>query len=326
MSSYKKIFLLISILIFFGIVFYFLKNSGMREKFTISEKNINPAEKQNIEKKPQIKILFVGDMMFDRYIRQVSEKKGADFIFAKVNDLFQLSDLVVGNLEGPITDNKSVSVNSEFGSKNNYIFTFDPGIANVLKNKNIGLVNIGNNHIENFGSSGLESTRKYLNSSGVDYFGDPENKGNESFIKNFDGFRIAFVSYNQFEINGKRKALDAINKVKKENPELIFMYTHWGKEFLTEPQDDIKKLAYEFIDAGADLIIGSHPHVVQGNEEYKGKNIFYSLGNFIFDQYFDLKTREGKIVQIMVDTKTKKVTFLENKVEILNSGQTVLKK
>jgi len=270
-----------------------------------------------------IKILFVGDMIFDRYIRQVSDRRGYDFPFKKVESLLKGNDLVVGNLEGPITDNKSISIDSEIGEKNNYIFTFDPKISEALASKNIKLVNIGNNHISNFGSSGIESTRKHLAQSGVDFFGDPEKVDKRLVIENIKNIKIAFVNYNQFVAGAEQKTINDINNAKSLNVDFIVLYTHWGKEFMTEPEDKLKILAHKFIDSGADLVIGSHPHVVQSKEEYKGRMIYYSLGNFIFDQYFDSNTQKGLAVQATMDLNSKKIITRDLPIILDNNGQTL---
>ena len=276
-----------------------------------------------IEKK-DVKILFVGDMMFDRYIRQVTDTRGNDFVFKNVESLLKSNDLVVGNLEGPITDNPSASINSVIGSRENYIFTFDPKFAKILKDENISLVNIGNNHISNFSDAGIASTRKYLADAGVSYFGDPADENGRIAIEAMNGWKIAFINYDQFVSNAEQKTLDDIKKVKSENVDFIFLYTHWGTEFKSEPNEKIKNLAHEFIDNGVDLIIGSHPHVIQSQEQYKGKMIYYSLGNFIFDQYFDAKTQEGLAVEVDIDAKNKSMGFRERRVKMKTSGQTIL--
>lgn len=268
-----------------------------------------------------INILFLGDMMFDRNIRLAINKNSGEFIFQKVENLFQNNDLVVGNLEGPITDYRSVSVNSRMGSANNFTFTFDPSVAGLLAGENIKLVNLGNNHILNFGTSGVAKTRKYLAESGIDFFGDPE-KG--SIVENINGFKIAFVSYNQFFTDGDKKAFQNLEDVKKNNPDLIILYAHWGAEYMTKPGTSMKVLAHKFIDSGVDLVIGSHPHVVQSKEEYKGKLIYYSLGNFIFDQYFSANTEKGLAVKVEIDPIDKKISAEEYPVRMEKSGQTVL--
>lgn len=309
-----------------GMFFYVALAREEKSKSSVPSTEKSIQAKTDVEKisKKDIKILFVGDMMFDRYIRQATDAHVNNFVFQKVADLFKSNDLVVGNLEGPITDNPSVSVNSEFGSRENYIFTFDPKFAQILKDVNVSLVNIGNNHISNFGDAGIESTHRYLKEAGVAYFGDPQDENARISIQNIGGFKIAFVSYNQFVSDAKQKTLDDIKKTKKENVDYIFLYTHWGKEFMPEPEEKTKNLAHEFIDSGVDLIIGTHPHVIQTVEKYKGKMIYYSLGNFIFDQYFDAKTQQGLAVQINIGTNNKNIIAKEIKVRMKNSGQTIL--
>lgn len=275
------------------------------------------------EQKREISILFLGDIMFDRYIRQVAEKKGNDFVFEKVKNLLDGNDLVVANLEGPITDNVSKSVNTEFGSRENFYFTFDKSISKTLFDQNIKLVSIGNNHILNFGEGGLEDTKKYLSESKVDYFGDPKNLDNNYFIKEINGTKIGFVSYNQFG-GSSEKTTDNIKAI-KNTVDVVVVYAHWGKEYEKASSNYIKDLAHGFVDVGADLVIGSHPHVVQDVEEYKGKRIYYSLGNFIFDQYFSAETQRGLAVKVVVDPNNKSFAFEEIPLILEKNGQTLLK-
>ncbi len=265
---------------------------------------VQPPKKSDLEAQlpNEVKMLFLGDMMFDRYIRQVGERKGYDYIFKEVDNLLSGNDLVVANLEGPITDNKSVSVGTEFGEKENYFLTFDPKIAKVLANHNIKLLDIGNNHILNFKSSGVSETQKYLAENNISYFGNPLEKENY-LIKDFEGFKIGFVSYNQFEPDAVAKALNNIANARKR-ANVVILYAHWGKEYDDSVLPSIRALAHNFIDNGADLIIGSHPHVVQEKEVYKGKTIFYSLGNFVFDQYFNPRTTKGLAVEVSINPVT----------------------
>lgn len=280
-----------------------------------------------VQKKKDIQILFVGDLMFDRGIRYYAQKNGGnEFIFDKIYPLLTNNDLVIANLEGPITNKKSISSGTYPGSTNNYFFTFDPSVAETLYKENIRLVNLGNNHILNFGWPGLKSTEKHLSQAGVEYFGAPE--GEKSIIKEIDGAKIAFVSYNEFyginEIE-KQAALDEIKKIKPES-DIVVVFSHWGVEYIFEPVDATKNLAHQFIDAGADLIIGSHPHVIQPMEEYSGKRIYYSLGNFVFDQYFSEDVRNGLGVIVKINPETKKLNFEEVNFYLQSNGQTILVK
>lgn len=320
-NKIQKIILLVIFLVALVAVGVFL-TSKKTASFGIKNEQVIAKETVARPEKKPIKILFVGDMMFDRYIRQIADKRGAGYSFQKIQSILQSNDLVVGNLEGPITDKQSVSIDSVIGSKENYIFTFDKKFAGVLEKENIKLVNIGNNHILNFGFPGVESTRKYLSETGVEFFGDPENEENRMKIEKLKGFEIAFVNYNQFVGQAEQKTLDDLDRARAQKVDLIILYTHWGTEFVTgQPSDKIKNLAHKFIENGADLIIGTHPHVVQDKEEYAGKMIYYSLGNFIFDQYFSPETKKGLAVQVEISPE-KKLQFRDFSLKMATNGQT----
>lgn len=272
------------------------------------------------------KILLVGDLMFDRGIRYYAEKNGGnDFIFEKISDFLKNNDLVMANLEGPITANKSVSAGTSPGTENNYYFTFDPSLAQTLFEHNIKLVNMGNNHILNFGTEGLAETKKYLDDAGVGYFGSPDHpRGAAIGIK---GVKIAFVSYNEFtdldETANRESIFEEIGKI-RNHADVVIVYCHWGVEYQKNSGEFQKELARSFIDAGADLVFGSHPHVVQESEEYKNKKIYYSLGNFVFDQYFSEDVRNGLGVVVKIDKVTKQASFEDINFYLAPQGQTIL--
>jgi poly-gamma-glutamate synthesis protein (capsule biosynthesis protein) len=321
----KKKYIFIILPIFFLVCFFSLSYSLVKSgEFLKDKKNENIPSQILIENnKSDIEILFLGDLMFDRYIRQTMERRGDDFILEKVEKIFANSNLIVGNLEGPITENQSLSINSKIGEKNNYLFTFDPKIADFLNKKNIKLVSIGNNHITNFGQVGVDSTKKYLENVGVKYFGDPSNEKGGIIFQKIGGFNIAFISYNQFSTGAKKNTLGDIAKAKNAKADLIILYAHWGSEFQTKPNQDIINLAHEFIDQGTDLIIGSHPHVTQTVEQYKGRTIYYSLGNFIFDQYFEPNTKKGMAVKVQINSN-KEIKFQNFSIKMEGNGQTSL--
>ena len=278
------------------------------------------------EERKDIQILFTGDLMFDRGIRYYAKKNGGnEFIFEKIYPLLINNDLVVSNLEGPITDEKSVSSGTAPGSANNYFFTFDKSTAKTLYRENIKLVSLANNHILNFGRQGLNSTKKYLDDAKVGYFGEPEGK--RSTIKEINGVRIGFVSYNEFYGDNKEEQNAVLEEIKqlRQNADLVIVFSHWGQEYRLTPTDAVKELAHKFINGGADLIIGSHPHVIVPMEEYKGKRIYYSLGNFVFDQYFDEDVRNGLGLIVKIDLQTKQLNFEEIKFYLQSGGQTIEK-
>jgi poly-gamma-glutamate synthesis protein (capsule biosynthesis protein) len=243
------------------------------------------------------RILAFGDMFFDRSIRTYADNEGFDYLFSCMDNTLKKYDLVFGNLESPITSNPSVSQGSQVGEMNNFIFTSPIESAKALYWHNIHLVNLGNNHINNFGWSGLHTTEDYLKKAGVGYFGglDGDEQIFHTLISNVP---IAFISYNEF--GGKSAdAVAASIHEEKANGNTVIVYTHWGDEYLPPPER-IKTKAHLFIDAGADIVIGSHPHVVNEHEVYKGKYIYYSLGNFIFDQYFSDAVDHGLALDLSI--------------------------
>lgn len=285
----------------------------------------SPVPSVVVQKPQDVRLLFGGDMMFDRSIRLSIQKNGESFILFPLHTLFHQYDAVIANLEGPITSNPSKSVNSAIGSRNNYIFTFAPTTAQLLKEENIGIVNIGNNHITNFGEDGVTQTRMYLEQENISYFGNTgENKEKRYVILEKNGIKIGFINYNQFVSNGMEALLEDIDVV-SEKADVVIVYTHWGSEYLAVAGEGIQEQAHQFIDRGADLIIGSHPHVVQQKEVYQGKTIYYSLGNFVFDQYFQKETQEGLLVEVIIKQDSYEIETQEIPILLKQTGQTMHK-
>src|SRR4030043_587391 len=293
------------------------ENEKQEQKVSSFENTVESGEELEnpvAENQEPIKLLFVGDMMFDRHIREAVAKYGKGdygYILELVKESLSQYDLVIGNLEGPITNKKSVSVNTKMDESKNFVFTFDPAVAKVLFENNIRLVSLGNNHILNQGAGGIEQTKKYLGEAGVDYF----DLGETQFFRN-----ISFVGYNYSADNSEDQVLEEI-KLAKEQSDIIIVCPHWGTEYkVGDPGQKIKELARKFIDAGADAVIGTHPHVIQMSEEYNGKKIYYSLGNFVFDQYFQKETMEGLGVEITINPDGT-MEYSEVKFEMTKKGQ-----
>ncbi len=269
-----------------------------------------------------IVLTFLGDMMFDRNIRTKAEVSGYDFILAEVEQLWAESDLVVGNLEAPITDADSVSQGSVVGSTNNFIFTTDPAIIKVL-NKYPFVAVLGNNHIHNFGTEGIIETETNLEQAGIPFFGQTGYENSPTaVVVEVRGLKLALINYNQFVAGGEAQVLADLAEL-SQNTDLQIIYTHWGNEYEPEARPVIVELARRLVDAGADLIIGSHPHVIQNSETYRGAPIFYSLGNFVFDQYFSEAVRTGLVVTATIHPQTLEITTQESRVRMEASGQTV---
>ena len=327
MKEYRKIIILFIILIAAvltaAICYFVLYGAGKQS----SKQILSAVAKPDIPDKNYVQLLFVGDVMFDRGIRYYAKEGGSnEFIFDKVAPTLADNDLVVANLEGPITDEKSKSAGTVAGSTNNYFFTFDPSVAGTLFHENIKMVDLGNNHILNFGRAGLASTKSYLDKAGVGYFGASDYP--KSTSEEIGGVKITFISYNEFSASPndteQKSTIEEIQKAKNYS-DIIIVFSHWGVEYSPTPTDDMRTLAHQFVDAGADLVIGSHPHVIEPAEVYNGKRIYYSLGNFIFDQYFNENVRNGLGVMVRIDKQTKQLEFLEKHFYLAGNGQTLLR-
>jgi gamma-polyglutamate biosynthesis protein CapA len=254
------------------------------------------AETPDAEARPdRARVLFVGDMFFDRFIRQKSERLGPDFPFSCIDPLLRSADMVVGNLEGPITDNRSVSVGTIPGSPNNYRFTFPKQTAAILARHNIKAVSLGNNHILNFGHEGLEQTRRSLDAAGVGHFGGVA--GSEPVYRtDLNGVKLSFVAYNQFGGSAPQDVADVVAREKAEQ-RVVVVFPHWGVEYSTDTRG-IEAAAALFARNGAAAVIGAHPHVVGVRAKIGDTVVFYSLGNFIFDQYSSAQVMHGLAVML----------------------------
>ena len=269
-----------------------------------------------------LRVLFVGDMFFDRYIRQVSAQFGPDYPFICIDPLFQSADVVVGNLEGPITDSTSISFGTIPGSANNYTFTFPTTTAAALARHRVRAVSLGNNHILNFSWSGLLSTQQYLSAAGVGYFGGAA--GNEPIYRiDANGVHLSLVGFNSFGGSSAQSVASTTATERAKGREVV-VFAHWGVEYATTTATT-RPIAQLFADSGATAVIGSHPHVVGPHEWLSNTLVYYSLGNFIFDQYFSSAVVHGLAVMITFSPQGI-VNAQEYPVELERSGQTCLDK
>lgn len=275
------------------------------------------------EPKEVISLVFVGDMMLDRQIRQVLAARGPEHVFGGVAELITSADIAAGNLEGPITDGSSVSWGTAVGDMNNMRFTFPTTTPVTLLAQGFDLVSIGNNHINDFGTTGVESTKRFLREAGLSFVGDPLRTADEPVFKEVRGVSVAFVAYNQFYGSDPQPTLQAIREARRKEADAIVVMAHWGEEYTPDPTMEQRELARQMSDAGADLVIGTHSHVIGLSEDIGKTRVYYSLGNFIFDQYFSPEVKCGLAVRASV-TDGGGMTFDEVRVGMLSDGRTVL--
>lgn len=272
-------------------------------------------------------LLFVGDLMFDRYVGSMLEAQGAEHVLGGVATFLQEADLTVGNLEGPVTSSASVSRGSRVGDPVNMRFTFATTVPMMLARQGFDLVSLGNNHMLDFGSEGATETKLWLARAGISFVGDPTEVADDIVLKDVNGIEVAFLGYNDFfgKSAGETRLLIK-DIIATEHPDFIVVLAHWGEEYLPEPPERIRKIGRSFIDAGADLVIGSHPHVVQTYENYRNARIYYSLGNFVFDQYWNEEVRCGRAVSMSLIKENVEThsSFSQESVGMRTDGSTVL--
>ena len=243
-----------------------------------------------------VTIIFTGDVMFDRGVRRHAAAYGDDSLFAGIKETLIDSDAVVVNLETTLTDKPSVA--SKDSSR--LEFTSDPRFADLLASLNVDVATLSNNHTDDFGRDGLLETKTHLALANIGYHGSPHNIDTEFSVEtNIGRIRACFVGYQGFIAPDPSPVAKEIMRLSPRCDYLVATM-HAGDEYVYLANAVQTRAARAFIDAGADVVIGTHPHVVQPLEIYQGKPIFYSLGNFMFDQDFSWETTHALLVRASV--------------------------
>ena len=212
---------------------------------------------------------------YDTSLNAYYENYGADYFMANVKSIFSKDDLTIANFEGTLTE-------STEREDKQFAFKAPASYANILTAGSVEAVNTANNHSHDYGEESFNDTLKALDAANILHFGY-----DETAVTEVKGVKVGLVGI--YELNdhlGREEQLKQnIAKVKQDGAQLIVVIFHWGNEKEEVPDENQKTLGHLAIDEGADLVCGHHPHVLQGIEEYKGKNIVYSLGNFCFGGY-----------------------------------------
>lgn len=246
------------------------------------------------EPEQPVKILFAGDLMLDRNVARAALSGAVALFSISTRELFAGADARVVNLEGTVTDNPSIAQQDHSILR----FTFSPNLAaRALHLLGISAVSLANNHTLDFGQNGYAETRANLDRFGVAAFGHPLNASSTlSTTLAIRGKTFCFVGYHALFSPDDSGVLAEIARLRPDCYRVI-VFVHWGEEYEPLQTAAQTKAAHEFVDAGADLVIGAHPHVVEPIELYRGKAILYSLGNFMFDQDFSWATMHGLAVE-----------------------------
>ncbi|MBU1046589.1 CapA family protein [Patescibacteria group bacterium] len=297
----------------FILFFVFLGNHFIKAKApNIYLKKQESPKIEQIE--ASIKILALGDLMLGRYIETLIFRNENMFVNLP-KEMFENKDYILVNLENPITlSEKSIekSINLKMHPKN----------IKILKEKNINLISLANNHLEDFLQQGISDTIKYLEEAKIKYFGIYQ----EPLILEKDDLKIAF-----FGINALWGNIDPYYNLIQETAtkvDYVIVSIHWGEEYFSQPSKTQIKIGQKLIDSGASIVLGHHPHTTQPIEKYKNGIIFYSLGNFVFDQIDPITFKELG-VNINIDKEEIKFELLPMTVnhfkpELLSSNEKLL--
>lgn len=239
--------------------------------------------------------IFTGDIMLGRAVERIMNRTDDSYPFLRIENIISHADVAVGNFEASIPEIHTET--PDFG----FQLSVRSDYVSAIKKHGFDIVGIANNHAFDFGMSGLTHMRSVLEENELTVFGDP-NEVNESStaVVSLGSSKLGILAvhavYKDLDIPEIKKQIQNLDA--KSN--LVLVYIHWGTEYETLHTKEQERMAHALIDAGADGVIGHHPHVVEDIEVYNGKPIFYSLGNLIFDQYFSEEVERGLLVEVSI--------------------------
>lgn len=238
-------------------------------------------------------LLFVGDIMLGRHVESLSDLHGDQYVFQKTKHLLNSVDVSVANFEASVPQEHVPTPD------NSLTFSVHKRFMSVIKDAGIDMLSLANNHSFDYGEEGYLHTHAVCYSVGIICGGHPYELATISTTSVTIGDTIIGMLFLHGSAVDREDPLFAelMQSLKRETHEQ-FVFIHWGVEYETVHSDEQQKLAHYLIDEGIDAVIGHHPHVVQDIEFYRGKPIFYSLGNFIFDQYFSDDVQIGLGIKI----------------------------
>ena len=224
---------------------------------------------------------------YDTSLNAYYENYGADYFLQNVKDIFSTDDLTIANFEGTLTD-------SDEREDKTFAFKAPASYASILTGGSVEAVNTANNHSHDYGEQSFDDTLAALDDAGIVHFGY-----DETAVMDVKGIKVGLVGiYELYDhLEREQQLKDNIAKVKADGAQLIVVIFHWGNETETVPDSNQTTLGRIAIDEGADLVCGHHPHVLQGIETYKGRNIVYSLGNFCFGGNSNPRDKDALIYQ-----------------------------
>lgn len=260
------------------------------KKLSIENIFNNSSDTSSYPQDKLITIIATGDIIPARSVNfQTVSRNNFLWPYEKTADVIKNADLTFANLETPLLKNCPLT-------QEGMIFCGSDKNTEGLVFSGIDIISLANNHAGNYGESGVEETKNLLEQNNISVTGL-----GDSIVKDVKGTKFAFLGYNDITspqpgvLDVDEEKIKQDIKKAKEKADVVIVTYHWGVEYRSQPDDRQKYLGKFTIDAGADLVIGNHPHWVQPVEIYKGKLITYAHGNFVFDQMWSQKTREGVV-------------------------------
>ncbi len=253
-------------------------------------------EEKNTDQKKSIKLFLVGDIMLGRDVENRITEEGVAYPFEHVQELLLLPDETVGNFEGIVSEvhTQTPSMAFQFSIRNEYL--------TYLKQVGFDILSLANNHSFDYGEDALNHTRSLCRELQITCGGSPIKFDSHSiYTENINGEYITFIFVHSLWSVPTDASFDELFAEIDMTRGVKIAYVHWGDEYVLTHNATQQAIAEELIERGVDVVVGHHPHVVQDVGFYKGRPIFYSLGNFIFDQYFSDDVQEGLGVRIDID-------------------------
>lgn len=292
----KKIAALTAIIITIMVICCSGTDTEEKKELAIQDNTRDSIVQETVRKENEELVLsFAGDIMFDKSVAGFIKSKGEDYVFQGYEKYLKSSDVVFGNLE------TSLCSSGQPVSEKEHIFRSSPKLASFMKKYNFTVMSIANNHTMDYGRAAFVESLRILKESGISYGGGGHNReeANDGVIIEKKGLKIGFIAFTSvipsvdWYAGEKRPGIIGAYKIHEEEVlkavgnldakcDILVVSVHWGKEGATEVREQESEMAHKLVDAGADVIMGHHPHVVQSFELYQDKLILYSLGNFIF--------------------------------------------
>jgi len=254
-------------------------------------------QKVSLQKEPKesskVVLIATGDVVPGRSVNyQMVKYNNFEWPFEKVKAVLASGDITVVNFEVPLVKNCPTVVEG-------MVFCGREEAVRGLVASGVDVVTLANNHSSDYGATGIENTIRLMQENGIDTVGYQDS--GETIYKTVNGTKFAFLAFNDIYgsippiLSAEKEVIERLVGQARKEADVVVVAMHWGVEYRAEPDDRQVELAHLVADAGADLIIGNHPHWIQSDEQYKNTYIKYAHGNLAFDQMWSEETKKGVI-------------------------------